>query len=271
MSDSEFRLLREFIHQETGIHLPDTKRTLLSNRLRPRLKAYSMTNFRDYYVHVRALGDAGVAELADAVTTGTTEFWRFPLQMQFVSGEILPQMASRLRGRRSPDARLWSAGCSTGEEPYSLAMAVLDTVPQRLATRFRIDATDLSPRAIEKARAGRYKTSKLTGVPPPALDRYFVVEPDGSRAVSPLARALVSFRVENLQDAGRTAPASYDAILCRNVMIYFSETARRQSVTDLFGALRPGGWLMLGPSEMILEPPPGLRHVAPSVYQKTQP
>lgn len=271
MSDSEFALFRDFVLEMTGILLRPEKRTLLENRLRPRLRAHAMTSYLEYYTHLRSLGPDAVGELANAVTTDTTECWRSPHQWDFLIGTVFPILVSQAAstvGSRTP--LFWSAGCSTGEEAYSLAIAAAESLPTALARQVQVLATDISPRAIEKAGQGRYRPARLAKLPPGALARHFTPEPDGTWLAKPALRERVIFRVQNLLEP-TPAPVPFTVILCRNVMIYFAEAVRRRLVDRLCEALAPGGWLFLGPSEMLLDPPAGIEHRAPSVYRRSLP
>ncbi|MBI2944103.1 MAG: protein-glutamate O-methyltransferase CheR [Candidatus Wallbacteria bacterium] len=271
MSDSEFALFRDFVLEMTGILLRPEKRTLLENRLRPRLRAHAMTSYLEYYTHLRGLGPGAVGELANAVTTDTTECWRSPHQWDFLIGTVFPVLESQAAATTSTRALLlWSAGCSTGEEAYSLAIAAAESLPTPLARRVQVLATDVSPRAIERACQGRYRPARLAKLPPGTLERHFTPEPDGTWLAQPALRERVVFRIQNLLDPV-PAQSPFTVIFCRNVMIYFAEAVRQRLVDRLCAALAPGGWLFLGPSEMLFDPPAGIEHRAPSVYRRSLP
>ncbi len=267
MTPEEFGLLRDLIQQKTGIQLHDSKQTMLANRLLGYLRARELRRFRDFYELAQSKDPKAVADLIDAVTTRKTEFFRFEIQHRFFETSLLDELLTRLRGGQS-SVKIWSAGCASGEEACSIAISLLERLPEAYLNRAGIEATDVSPRAIESARAGCYKGKQLQKVPPELLARYFQPNGAGSYQVLPAVKRLIQYRVENLRDSHGVVTEFADVIFCRNVMIYFSEDFRRQRLDDFIRALRPGGFLLLGPSEMLLDRSAELDHVAPSVYRK---
>lgn len=268
MTDEEFRLLRDLVCRHTGIRLDDSKRSMLANRLRGQLSAMAVTRFGQYYEQVSARGDGALSGLIDSVTTQTTGFFRFKPQHEFFRDQVLPGILQRLESHPRSQAAVWSAGCSTGEEPYSLAVTVLDSLPEPFARRVRIEATDISPAAIDKATRGTYPAAKTRSLTARHRLRYFQRNPDGNLSPLPEVRGLVQFRVESLGESHRVPDGHFDVIFCRYVLIYFGDEYRRARVRDFARALRSGGFLMLGPSEMILDPTIPLQLVSHSTYRK---
>jgi chemotaxis protein methyltransferase CheR len=268
MTEEEFRLLRDFVRQRTGVRLADGKESLLQNRLRGQLRARGLARYADYYEVLKGGDPTALGELIDCVTTHTTGFFRFRAQLVLFARTVLPGVFERLRARPLETATLWSAGCSSGEEPYSLAVAVSEAAPRELLSRFRILATDISKASVEQASRGQYPAAKTRGLDAAQRATHFRELPDGDLEARPALKKLISFQVENLGRAASRAPESVDVIFCRNVLIYFDEDFRRQVVLDFARALKPGGHLLLGPAEMLLHTHLPLEPVSYSVYRK---
>lgn len=268
MTDAEFCLLRDLVRRLTGIHLHESKKLMLSNRLRRLVKGHSHSTFMAYYQTLESRRPEALAALIDAVTTRTTEFFRFRSQIDYFAAQILPALARRLQEDPQQHATVWSAGCSSGEEVYTLALCVLERLPRAMAERIRVEGTDVSRKAIEDARTGRYPPRRIAALEPDQLARYFEPAPDGSWRAGAALRAQVAFQEENLIALRPRPPASVDVVFCRNVLIYFGEPERLERLAAMAAALKPGGYLLLGAAEMLLDDRPALEHVAPSVYRK---
>ncbi|MFN7132192.1 MAG: CheR family methyltransferase [Myxococcales bacterium] len=250
MTGEEFRLLSELIYAHCGIVFRDDMRYLLERRLAGRLRALGLADFTNYYRHLRF--DPGRrAELeaaVDALTTNETYFFRDETQLRAFSEELLPLVASQRRQRR---LRVWSAGCSTGEEPYTLAMLIRES---GLFEGWDVDifGTDISRRVLALARKGQYPPTAFRQTPPEMLQRYFVNE-GGRYAVADTLRGMVTFGHVNLLDESMfNVVGRMDVIFCRNVMIYFDLAARRRVLKHLHARLNEGGYLLLGHSESLI-------------------
>ena len=248
-SFDDFDALRRLIHEYCGIWLGDTKITFLKARLATRLRDSSISSAQEYYYFVKydPQGSQEMQRLIDAVTVNETWFFREVEPVEAWRKGVLPDLMKQ--GRR---LRLWSAGCATGEEPYTLAMLLLEACPATAASRFEILATDVSQRALEIARAGTYDPYTLRHTEPRWLSRCFQPEPDGRQSVCENVRQLVRFDQANPVDpalAQRTR--AMDVILCRNVIIYFDDQSRQEVLANLYAALKPGGYLILGHSETL--------------------
>lgn len=246
----EFRLIREHLLKYCGVVLTDDQRAFVERRLRERLVALNLPDFRAYYRHLRfdPSGPAEIEDAAEAITTHETYFFREDYQLKSFRDELLPQIyASRERGRLA----IWSAGCSTGEEPYTLAMLLLEAgVPQ--GWDVRIFGSDLSRRVISHARRGIYGPSSFRACPDRYRTKYFEQTPDGLE-VTREVRSLCHFGQLNLVDAARVALiGKIDVIFCRNVLIYLEPSARRAVIEQFYRRLSPGGYLLLGHSESLL-------------------
>ncbi len=266
--DAVFGKIRALMHNLSGVHLSDSKKELVRARIGKRLRALGCRGFRQYLEFV--VGPQGGEELAhmvDLLTTNQTSFFREPAHFHFLKNEVLPRL------RSSPRVfRMWSAGCASGEEPYSLAILLLEEIPGVLRKDVKILATDLSRRALAQARAGVYEESQLRQVPPSLRSRYFTPlssGPEGKRRyrVNAEVRAMVRIAWMNLMDPWPMR-GPFDVIFCRNVMIYFDRITRERLVQRFSNHLRPGGYLMVGHSESLS----GLRHdlhyVQAAVYRK---
>jgi chemotaxis protein methyltransferase CheR len=244
---ADFARIKALLHEDSGIHLPESKATLVYSRLAKRLRRLGVASFADYYDLVtRPEGVEERRAMLAALTTNVTRFFREPHHFQHLS-RLLPQWARDARaGAR---IRIWSAGCSTGQEPYSIAMALLAVLPEAASLDVRILATDIDPNVIATAREGIYPDGALEDVPPEAR-RSWLKPLDGGWQVDDALRALITFNELNLMNAWPIR-ARYQAIFCRNVAIYF-EAATQDRLWERFGdALAPEGRLYVGHSERV--------------------
>lgn len=262
----EFDLLRALVRRQIGVSLNDSKRVLVESRLRSRLRQLGLKRYMDYYDHLRADGAGGeLQEFVDAITTNTTSFFRERAHFDYVTEELVPEWA-----KRSGRLRLWSAACSSGQEPYSLAATVLAAWPDANKADLRILATDVSQRALEKAQAGVYPVGVRTEVPE-RYRAYFPVRgagPSRSLGIDERLKAMILFRPLNLISSRFPFRGRFDLILCRNVLIYFSPEDRRVLVERLVSLVAPGGHLFLGLSEALVQAPSGLESVGGSIYRR---
>jgi chemotaxis protein methyltransferase CheR len=248
LSEETFNLFRKLIYEKTNISMREGKQILVSNRLRKRLQALRLKGY-DEYLRYLTEGREGKAELAnfiDAVSTNETYFYREANHLAALRETILPQLFA---GKRR--LRIWSAGCSTGEEPYTLRIVIEEGKGSLWDGEAEIIATDISREVIRKAQDGVYGPRSLRLVPPVVLQRYFLPLPGGSYRIEDRLREKVEFRVHNLLKESPPA-RSIDVIFCRNVMIYFDKETQRRLVDDYFAeALDPGGFLCIGHSESL--------------------
>lgn len=245
LPDATFRLLRDFIHEQCGIYVPDTKKYLLETRLARRLVENGAASFDDYLAGVRANGQAELPHLFDAVTTNETYFHREPQQLDVFVSHVVPRVFER---RGTKDIRIWSCACSTGEEPYTLAGLVRDHAPD---ARCDILASDISETALESARRGLYNSYSVRLVPEAFQRRYLRRAEDLYELDESLRRA-VRFQNINLVDEKRMKTVmNVDVVFCRNVLIYFDDRAKQKAVSLLYDALVPQGILVVGASESL--------------------
>jgi chemotaxis protein methyltransferase CheR len=275
MSEPVFRLYQALIQRSAGIFLVEHKRALLVRRLRSRVRALGLDSYLEYYRLVTA--DGGGQELQtmlDLVSTNETRFFREPRQLQFVEQELLPAIQRAVAQRRRPRSlRAWCAACSSGEEPFTLAMILARHLPA--GWRREILATDLSTRMLERARLATWPVRQTVEIPPDYLDEYMLrrAPPRGSESngelleAKPVLRAMVRFEHLNLHlDPPPRGP--FDLVLCRNVLMYFDPATKRQVVDRLLGALAEDGYLLVGHAESLSGLDPRLRLVAPTIYAR---
>jgi chemotaxis protein methyltransferase CheR len=248
-----FRLLRQSIYDYAGLYFDDDATFLIQRRLVPRLEALSLPDFSDYYRYLRAATAetrrAELEEIVERVTTNETYFFREGYQLAAFKDEILPALAeSERRGRR---LTIWSAGCSTGEEAYTIAILLLESGLFG-GWDVRIFGSDISRRVLQAARKGAYGRGSFRTTEPRILRRYFR-EVDGRHQVREEVRQMVSFGQINLFDEPMTAiVGEVDIVFCRNVLIYFNHESRRKVIDTLHRKLIRGGFLLLGHSESLI-------------------
>jgi len=260
LSEAEFREFQQMIYAVAGIYMPASKRTMVAGRLSKRLKALELATYADYWRYLRS-NTAEKQTAVDLLTTNETYFFREPRHFEFLRDRILPDSPP---GQRF---RLWSAACSSGEEAYTAAMVLSDTLG---GSGWEILASDISTQVLEKARSGRYPMARTDRIPQDSLKRYClkgIGEAAGTLMVDPPLRAKVDFRQINLNtrlpDVG-----TFDVIFLRNVMIYFNAETKQQIVARLQACLRPGGYLIIGHSETLNGFQNGLEAVQPSIYRR---
>lgn len=244
---ADFRKIAALVHGEAGIVLTEGKAHLVYSRLAKRLRSIGLRSFHDYcgLVESDAGADERIAMIA-AMTTNVTRFFREPHHFDHLRGLLAPLAAAARAGAR---LRLWSAGCSSGEEPYSIALTLLDVMPDAAQHDVRILATDLDPNMLTRGRAARYSRNAVAEVPQPLRDRFIVADGDGV-AIGDAARSLVCFNELNLL-ANWPMQGRFDLVFCRNVMIYFDEPTQEAIWRKFAGLLNPGGTLFIGHSERI--------------------
>ena len=253
LSPEVFRLLREVIYDYCGIYFADDNAYIVNRRLQPRLDALSLGDFADYYRYLRSCDPAArkheLEEIVDRVTTNETYFFREAYQLDAFRDEILPELfSSKPRGRR---LSVWSAGCASGEEAYTIAILIQET-GMFGDWDVRVFGNDISRRCLHVARKAQYGRSSFRATDERLMRRYFR-EVDGKQQVRDEVRALCSFGQINLMDeAMMRLVGDVDVIFCRNVLIYFDHESRKKVVSTLHDKLVRGGYLLLGHSESLM-------------------
>lgn len=267
LTDAEFTQLSQLVHRHAGINLSPQKKELVRSRLTKILRTRGIPNFRDYYHLV--LHDSSGAELAqllDAISTNLTAFWREPRHFEFLGQELLPSM-----GRKGPLRwRFWSAGCSSGEEPYTLAMVVLNFLKGTDPSGVKIHASDINTQVLAQARKGIYPMVRVDPLPTEWRRQFFqkgVNRWDGFVRVKPEVRQLVEFFRLNLMESF-PFKEEFDVIFCRNVMIYFEKATQTQLINKFYQCLKPGGFLFIGHSESLCNINHRFAYVKPTIYRK---
>jgi chemotaxis protein methyltransferase CheR len=272
MSDEEFRLLRDHVYQYCGLHFTVDSKYLLEKRLGKRLQHHGLGTFKDYYYLLRynPQKEQEMTEVVDALTTNETYFFREEFQLKTFVQEILPELRRRKLAEGQKKLRIWSAGCSTGEEPYTIAMLLLET-PGFADWQIDIIGTDISQRVLQVARRGVYGNSSFRSTDPVFQQRYFT-EVDGKFRIADRVKSLVTISHLNLFDPARVVLlGKMDVIFCRNVIIYFDLPAKKRVIENFHERLRPEGYLLLGHSESLMSVTNAfmLRHFAHDmVYQR---
>ncbi|RMF56640.1 MAG: protein-glutamate O-methyltransferase CheR [Calditrichaeota bacterium] len=254
LSDEEFQELSRFIYQKTGIEFKERKKYLLQNRLTERMTELGVKSYREYISLLKHdFSGREMKKLAVSITINETSFMRNLPQLLEFQNRILPELVQKVRGRINKPIRVWSAGCSSGEEPYSIGMLALEKFPLLASNRqLEIIGTDINMEVLERARRGKYSNLNLKNLAPKYLSTYFRRTVDGYEVVDKV-KQLVQFDYLNLIDTSRMKALvrSVDVIFFRNVMIYFGIDVRKKIISDMYDLLQPGGYLLLGHSESL--------------------
>ena len=262
LTPKEFKLFKELIYQEFGISLSEKKKTLVQTRLRKWVQRLGMPNFEALYRHLEA-NPHELVMLADAITTNVTSFFREENQWLFLEKHI-PKTYSGPK-----KLRIWSSACSSGQEPYTIAMFLLEILPDAGSWDIKILATDLSYEILQKAQEGHYKAKELEGMPRQLLNRYFTKISNEMYGISERIKSMVLFRSFNLVTGNyKLFKRPFDIIFCRNVMIYFDKPTQYKVIDSLLDLLPPKGLLLIGHSESITRNDGRINSIAPSIYQK---
>lgn len=272
MIEEEFRLIRDLIHSHCGIFFDSDAKFLLEKRLARRLDLHQLPGFKEYYHFLKySRGrEQELSDIMDVLTTNETYFFREEFQLNAFVGEILPDLKAVKEKRGDRTIRIWSAGCSTGEEPYTIAMLIMETGAFK-DWKVEIVGTDISHRVLQHARKGVYGKSSFRTTSPERVNRFFQQQ-DGLYRIKDEVRGLVTISHLNLLDENRMILlGKMDVIFCRNVIIYFDQVAKRMVVESFYRVLREGGYLLLGHAESLLNTTTAfaLKHLkSDMVYQK---
>ncbi len=253
LTDEEFKLLRDFIHEKTGIYIDDKRKYFLEIRLSNRIKKLNLSSYKDYYYYLKYDPNRNeeLKNLFNVITTNETSFFRNPIQLKIFEKEILPKVIEQKRKSIIKKIRIWSAGCSTGEEPYTIAIIVSEVLGrEKKLWNIKIIGNDLSPQVIETAKRGIYMEYTLRNTPKHIIEKYFTQIEKGKYEISSELKKMVYFHTINLIDRSQTNQVEMcDIIFCRNVLIYFDDENKRKVVNNLYDRLVPGGYLFVGHSE----------------------
>jgi chemotaxis protein methyltransferase CheR len=268
VSDPEFHLFQKLIYEKAGISLKDGKRTMVSNRLRKRLEAHGFSSYQRYYDFITRTdeGRDEIRRFVNCLTTNETYFFRHPEHFDWLAESILPECMLQRHRRGENALRMWSAACSSGEEPYSIAITLLE---RNLALGWEVSilGTDINSEMIDKASRGWYSRHSISRMPSTVLNRHFRKSADGFE-LDPDVRRRVQLRTENLLNS--RYHEFFDVVFCRNVLIYFNDESKNRVLANVANAIRPGGVLILGYAESLIGKPVGLQYVMPTIYRKPE-
>lgn len=273
LSQRNFQRLATFIEGYSGIKMPPTKVTMIEGRLRRRLRATGMADLKqycDYLFDKEGLASEAI-HLIDVMTTNKTEFFREPDHFRFLAEHAVPRLMAGARTGSGAALKVWSAACSIGAEPYTLAMVLADLWQQSSGPRYGIVATDISTEVLDAAVAGIYPEAMVQPVPPELRHRYVLRAKDRSRhqvRIIPELRAAVRFGRVNLMEVPYQVDREMDIIFCRNILIYFDKETQQAVLRHLTDHLRVGGFLFLGHSETLAGFHLPLEPVGPTVFQR---
>lgn len=272
LSDSQFQQLSEFIQTNVGIKMPAEKRLMVQSRLANRLKVLGINNYDDYLKFTFSNTTQGSEEIAlmiNAITTNLTVFFRENSHFEYLSNVVLPEFAQQ----KLKKIELWSAGCSSGQEPYTLSIVMQEFIRQNQNSinDYSILATDISSRVLDKAIDAVYPMSEIENLPYELKKRYFLKsknQENPSVRVKPETRQKVNFARLNFMDSSYPKTTQKNVIFCRNVLIYFDKKTQESVVRKLLEHLTPGGYLFLGHSETIFGMDLPLKTVGPTIFKK---
>ena len=268
-SERDFAPIVAFLRTQIGISLEPHRMGLLQARLRSRLQARGFTTFTQFNDRVLKSDPTGpgMQLLIDLSTVNHTAFFREPAHFTFMAERV----TAAIKDQPGQPVKLWSAGCSTGQEPYSMAMVLAEIIPGLSVQRVEIWASDLSREVLEVAARAIYKDREVQGVSPVRLRRFFLRGSGprtGSYRVVPEIRDLIKFRHLDLRNPAWPIPGDFQMIFCRNVSIYFADDERVELFNHLAQHIRPGGWLAIGNGEILPYVPNALRKYSPSIFRK---
>jgi chemotaxis protein methyltransferase CheR len=271
ISNADFGRLRSLIYAQSGINLSADKKTMLELRIRQRLRSLSLDSYDEYCKYL--FGGHGqkeeIVHLIDVVTTNKTDFFREPDHFEYLAQQALPDLVARNQG--GPPLLVWSAGCSTGEEAYTLAMVLNEFKESHPGFRFQVLATDISTKVLAKASLGVFNAEVVKPVPADLQRKYFMRsrDPDSNLLrVVPELRRMVEFRRLNFMDADFGLTQKADVIFCRNVIIYFDRPTQERILRNLASQLVTGGYAFVGHSESLHDMNLPLVPIAPALYRK---
>ncbi|MFA5265033.1 MAG: protein-glutamate O-methyltransferase [Opitutaceae bacterium] len=271
--DSDYEFIRKLVYERSRINLGPDKRELVTARLNKRLRATGIPTISDYCKYIKQENDEDeLCHLIDAISTNHTYFFREKEHFDFLTGQVLPEMAKRRVTERWPAFLAWSAACSSGEEPYTIAITLAEFMRKlQPSWTWKLEATDISHRILAKAKAGIYREDAVSKVPKEMLLTYFqrgFGPQDGNFRVRPNLGERISFSQLNLLESEPSCNDLFHVVFCRNVMIYFDHPTQEQLVNRLSRRLIPGGYLLVGHSESLTAIRHDLTMVRPAIYRK---
>ena len=271
LTDAEFEQISDMVYDHCGINLHDGKKELVRSRLAKIIRQGRFGSFSHYmdYVAQDPSGQA-FSELIDSLSTNLTSFFREPVHFDYLANTYLTELIAQKQKLNQQRLRGWSAGCSSGEEPYSIAITLLESLPDRSRWDVKLLATDISTRILKRAQEGVYERERIEPVPAALKNRYLTMTGRSGHKVfevAPALRQVIAFKYLNLmEDWPFRGP--FDFIFCRNVMIYFDKPTQQRLISRFEQALAPGGVLFTGHSESLTGIRHNFRYVQPTIYRK---
>jgi chemotaxis protein methyltransferase CheR len=275
MTMRHYKRLSEFIYNEVGIKLPPNKKIMVEARIRKRLKLLSISSFGEYcdYLFSPHGIETELIHMIDVITTNKTDFFREPVHFDYLTQSAVPELLNTsVQGVRRK-INVWSAGCSTGEEPYTLSIVLSEFGEKHSGFNFGVLASDICTEVLQKAAKGIYDMEKIEGIPVILKHKYFMKNKDKNKKfvrVIPELRALINFRRVNLMDSTFGIEGPIDIIFCRNVIIYFDRPTQERLLNKFYKQLTSGGYLFMGHSETMHGLSVPLVQVAPTIYRKLE-
>ncbi len=267
-SKSNFEYIKKLVKQNTGIHLTEAKQQLVYSRLARRLRALRLSTFNEYTQYLETNYDKEIVELTNAITTNLTSFFREPHHFEFMSNVFLPHIYKQKKIEKT--LRIWSAGCSTGEEPYSIAMTLKENVPPIKNWDIKVLATELDTNVVQKAKSGVYADERIVGMKPERVKKWFTsgtAAQAGNVKVSQKLQDYITFKQLNLMDQW-PMKGEFDLIFCRNVVIYFDKPTQKILFDRYADLLTPDGYLIVGHSETLFKVTDRFKLLGKTIYQK---
>jgi len=268
LSDKDFARLSDFIYSRYGIKMPEAKHIMLQSRLQKRLRALEIPTFAEYVDFVFSNeGSDEIVHMMDVVSTNKTDFFRESQHFDFLTQTVLPELYET---NHQSSIKVWSAGCSSGEEPYTLAMVISEYTSQHHGCDFSILGSDLSTIVLGKAVSAVYPEDRVDIIPLALKKKYLLRSKDRTHPtvrIVPELRAKTSFMRLNFMDDSYSAPNNFDIIFCRNVLIYFDRQTQEKVINKLCRHLRPGGYFFLGHSESVTGIDVPLKQIKPTVFK----
>lgn len=272
-TEAEYEIIRQLVYDRSRINLGTDKRELVAARLGKRLRALQLSSYRDYCNYLRSPnGNAELQNLVDVISTNHTYFFREPQHFEFIEHHVIPDYLQNHQRKGNGRLRIWSSACSSGEEPYSIAICLETQRTSHPRLDWELDASDISTQILASARKGVYTEERLSGVPLDTKRRFF------QKGVGPYAgyyrmkaevRDKISWHQMNLFDPSWPFTEPFHVIFCRNVMIYFDRPSQEELVARMSRLLVPGGYLMIGHSESLSGVRHSLKSLAPAIYRRT--
>ncbi len=273
LSANDFSKLSSFIYEKCGIKLPDSKKIMIEARLRKRLRDLNIDSYSEYcqMLFSSRNDNKEITQMIDLVTTNKTDFFREPRQFNFLSDIALPELEDKYGAGTKRPLRIWSAGCSTGEEPYTISIVLNEFAKEKNKFSYNILATDISTHVLEIAKLGIYEEERTQVIPNPLMHKYFLKSKNKEKKVVriiPQLRKTIDFQWLNFMDNNFSITGKFDAIFCRNVIIYFDKETQDRLIAKLIDYLVPGGYLFLGHSESIFKTNLPITQMAASTYMR---